>query len=158
MEFVITKEVALFCVVCMVILLMITGVVYWRFRFPPEVCKLLDKNDVTADKVAVLVLHHYFTQVGNKVTKGKRYEISEQRIIQKILSALKKTSARSIERNIVFNSELIIYMKNDNEPLRIGIVIGRNNEPQYVGTDYGIPEFEFRKQIIWILTNKVVAR
>jgi hypothetical protein len=158
MKFFITKEVILFCAVGMVIMLMITGVVYWRFRFPTEVCKLLDKNDVSADKVAILVLHHYFTQVGNKVTNGKSYEISDKRMIQKILSALKKTSDKSIERNIVFNSELIIYMKNRNEPLRISIVIGRNNEPQYVGLDYGIPDFEFRKRIIWILTNKVVDR
>jgi uncharacterized membrane protein YciS (DUF1049 family) len=158
MKFFITKEAILFCAVGMVIMLMITGVVYWRFRFPTEVCKLLDKNDVSADKVAILVLHHYFTQVGNKVTNGKSYEISDKRMIQKILSALKKTSDKSIERNIVFNSELIIYMKNRNEPLRISIVIGRNNEPQYVGLDYGIPDFEFRKRIIWILTNKVVDR
>lgn len=158
MEFVITKEVALFCVVCMVILLMITGVVYWRFRFPTAVCKLLDKNDVTADKVTVLVLHHYFTQVSNRVTKGKSYEISDPCMIQQILSALKNTSDRSIESNIVFNSELIIYLKNDNEPLRIGVIIGRNNDPEYVGADYGIPGFELRRLINRILTNKVAVR
>ena len=49
MKFFITKEVILLSIVGMVIMLLITGVVYWRFRFPAEVSELLDKNDVTAD-------------------------------------------------------------------------------------------------------------
>jgi hypothetical protein len=158
MKFFITKEVILLCAVGVVIVLMITGVVYWRFRFPTEVCKLLEKNDVTADKVTVLVLHHYFTQVSDRVTRGKSYEISDPCMIQQILSALRRTSDRSIERNIVFNSELIIYLKNDNEPLRISVIIGRNNEPEYVGADYSIPGFELRRIINRILTDKIVAR
>ena len=152
MNFAFTKKGILFSAVCAAILFMIIGVALWRFRQTPSVCKLLEKQNITADKVDALVLHQHYTQIGDKVVKGRSYKISHPKMIKRILSALHRTNAISLERSLVINSELVFYLKNDRKSQRVGVVMSRDDEPLYIGLDYAIPSVEFKQIIKRIFT------